>query len=411
MFPSSTSNSEENPPGWAGIWPFFWQIIIFLSPFILIGLALEFALWKTGDLWSPQYALNHQQRSTKESLYGPRFFSDQFNIYKLSGIRYRHPSILSIGSSRVMQIRDRMFHPLKNEFYNGGGLLRNAFDLEAFAVMILGEELPLPQVLIVGIDPWWLRTNYGKTTWLHDSDERFSFAGHIEAFRQILKKDAFKKAFAATSAFESPHFRYEAIGTSARIEGTGFRKDGSSLYPPNVFLEYVDSPIYRDRESPPIINRIQMTKREFSLPATIDEKRVRMIIDALSLIKNKGVEVYAFMPPFSTEAYDALEDSPALNKWWNYYKHEFPKLLESHDISVIPVSHPAQYELDDTYMFDGWHPSEVYIAHLVKKLIENAPHSSFLKNVLLEDLTLTIKNAAIPLAFNLPGTITETSSN
>ncbi len=411
MFHLSTSNSEEKNPVWTGIWPFLRKIFMFLSPFMMIGLALEFALWKTGDLWSPQYALNHQQRSTNESIYGPRFFSDQFNIYKLSGIRYRHPSILSIGSSRVMQIRDMMFHPLENEFYNGGGLLRNAFDLEAFAVMIAGKDLPLPQVLIVGIDPWWLRTNYGKTTWLHDSDERFSFAGHIEAFRQTLKKGAFKNVIAATWSSKNPHFGYETIGTSARITGAGFRKDGSSLYPPKMFFEFVESPIYVDREVPSIIDRIQMTKREFSLPAAIDEQRVNLIVGALSLIKKKGVEVYALMPPFSTEAFGALEDSQALSQWWNYYKHEFPKILEQRDILVVPVSQPAQFGLDDTYMFDGWHPSEVYIAHLVKSLLEKSPDTSYLKNVHLEDLTLNIKNAAMPLAFDLPNTTTGTSLN
>ena len=304
-----------------------------------------------------------------------------------------------------------MFHPLENEFYNGGGLLRNAFDLDAFATMLARGELPLPKVLIVGIDPWWLRTNYGNTTWLHDSDERLSFAGHIEAFRQILKKNALKKVIAATSSLKSPGFGFEAIGTFARIDGTGFRKDGSSLYPPKVFLEFADKPVYVDRESPSIIDRIRMARREFSLPAAIDEKRVSLIVEALSLIKKKGVEVYAFMPPFSTEAFTAIEGNPSLRQWWHYYKNEFPKLLEKQEIRVVPVSHPGQFELDDTYMFDGWHPSEVYIAHLVKALIEPAPNSSFLKNVSLEDLLMKTENAAIPLAFNLPDTPPVTSPN
>jgi hypothetical protein len=402
MFRLSTSSSEIKDSDRVAIWPLLGRILTFLVPFIILGLAMELTLWKTGDLWPPQYALSHQQQSKEESLYGPQFFSDQFNLYKLSGIQYRRPSILSIGSSRVMQIRDMMFHPLEKEFYNGGGLLRNAFDLDAFATMLSRKELSLPKVLIVGIDPWWLRTNYGNTTWLNDPDERFSFSGHIEAFRQILKKNALKKAIAATSASKSPFFGYEAIGTFARIDGTGFRKDGSNLYPPKVLLEFVETPRYEDRESPPIIDRIRMQRREFSLPVTIDEKRVRLIVDAISLIQEKGVEVYAFLPPFSTEAFGALDGSQPLRQWWDYYKNEFPRLLEEHHISVIPVSHPVQFELDDTYMLDGWHPSEVYIAHLVKSMIELAPGSSYLKNVNLEKLKAFIKEASIPLAFEVP---------
>jgi hypothetical protein len=406
MFPLSTSNFEAKNHSRADIWPFLRRIFTFLSPFILIGLTLEFALWKTGDLWPPGFALKDQQQSSKESIYGPRFFSDQFNIYKLSGIRYRKPSILAIGSSRVMQIRDMMFHPLEMDFYNGGGLLRNVFDLEEFAALLMRGELPLPKVLIVGIDPWWLRTNYGSTTWLHDSDERFSFAGHIEAFRQISKKGAFKKVFAAISAAESPHFGYEAIGTFARIEGTGFRKDGSSLYPYKIFLDFLESPKYIDRESPAIIDRIQMARREFALPATIDQKRVKLILDSLTLIQKKGVEVVAFMPPFSTEAFEAIESSQPLSQWWFYYKNEFPKLLENHGILVVPVSHPLQFNLQDTSMFDGWHPSEVYMGHLMRKMLEHVPQSSYFNNVKIERLTTLIEKASIPLAFNLPNTPT-----
>ena len=127
----------------------------------------------------------------------------------------------------------------------------------------------------------------GTTTWLHDSDERFSFAGHIEAFRQIVKTGAFRKVLAATSSLKSPVFGHETIGTFARIDGTGFRKDGSSLYPPKVFLEFMETPVYVDRESPSIIDRIRMARREFSLPAVIDEKRVNLIVKALSSNQKK----------------------------------------------------------------------------------------------------------------------------
>ncbi len=398
----STSNFEGKSFTEKGISAFLVRIFTFLFPFIIVGLAMELVLWKTGDLWTPHYALMQQQRSVSESIYGPRFFSDQFNVYKLSAIEFRNPSILIIGSSRVMHFRDIMFHPLEKEFYNGGGILRNAFDLEAFADKLVRGELPLPKVLIVGLDPWWLRMNYGTTTWFNESDEHFSFAGHIEAFRQILKKGALKKVISATVVSEVPGFGHDAIGTSARMEGNGFRKDGSNLYPLNVFLDFVKTPLYVDRESPPIIDRIQMTRREYSLPAVVDSVRVRLVVEALSLIKSKGVEVVAFMPPYSTEAFEALERSRPLRLWWNFYKNDFPELLDQHDIVVLPVSHPQQFGLDDTYMFDGFHPSEVYIAHLVKYLIEIVPNSSYLKNVELGDLMKTIQNAAIPLAFDLP---------
>ena len=110
------------------------------------------------------------------------------------------------------------------------------------------------------------------------------------------------------------------------------------------------------------------------------------------------------MPPFSTEAFEALEKSSTLNQWWDFYKNEFPKVLEKNNILIASVSHPVQFNLNDTYMFDGWHPSEVYIGHLVKRMIEQAPDSSYLKNVNIENLRTLIENASIPLTFHLPST-------
>jgi hypothetical protein len=44
-----------------------------------------------------------------------------------------------------------------------------------------------------------------------------------------------------------------------------------------------------------------------------------------------------------------------------------PSVLDRFDISYIRTEIPSQYGLDDTYFMDGFHPSEVFLAHQLKR--------------------------------------------
>jgi len=157
----SIFNSEVNKIEHSTVIKFLGRLILFLFPLFLIVAAIETVWWRAGDAWPVELALGTQLSNADETLYGRGYFSQQFGIYKLAGIRHKSPKILAIGSSRVMQIRDFMFRPLDKDFYNAGGLLLNAFDLSWLANAFYNRDLPVPKVLIVGIDPWWLRANRG----------------------------------------------------------------------------------------------------------------------------------------------------------------------------------------------------------------------------------------------------------
>jgi len=169
-----------------------------------------------------------------------------------------------------------------------------------------------------------------------------------------------------------------------------------------MLLEYLKDPRYVDREDPPVIDRIHRLSRQFTIPVIVDNKRAQLILKSLQMMQDVGIEVYAFMPPLSSEVFKALNESVELSKWWQYYKNDFPNLLIKHGIKVITVAEPTHLGLSDLYMIDGFHSSEVYIAHVVRSIIENAPSSSYLKGVDVEKLSTRIKTASIPLAFEIP---------
>ncbi|RMH22292.1 MAG: hypothetical protein D6696_03785 [Acidobacteria bacterium] len=379
------------------------RLLLFLLPLAALAAPLELALWWSGDAWPEACVQRLQQRAAGEVLYGRRYFSQQFGVYKLAGIRERRPRILVAGSSRVMQIRDLMFEPLADRFYNAGGIWQNASDLGRFADLIAGDRLPAPEVLIAGIDPWWLRLDEGGASWLDDGDQALSPGAHLQVMRSILHQGRLRELLGGIGKpARSPFFRYRAIGSAAREVGAGFRRDGSWQYPPRMLLDYLADPHYADRETPPVIERIRRASGHFALPAAVDEAKLARVVASLAELQARGIEVWALLPPFSSECFAALEESTGLRDWWQAYHLRLASRLEARGVRVISAPTPAADGLSDDYMIDGFHGSEVYLAHVVARILDRAPPTSLLKRVDDRRLAARIRSAAIPLAFELP---------
>lgn len=397
IFSSDMFASRPSP-----IIAFVVRILIFVLPLFFVVAVLEGMLWHTGDSVPVRQILIQQQQQA-DTLYGRSYFSQQFNVYKIAAMRLRKPTILVLGSSRVMQFRDLMFAPLEQQFYNAGGMLQNAFDLRAFSNMIVEGELPVPRVLIVGIDPWWIKKGYGEGSWLSDPDEAYSLTAHISVMRRILRSGSrLGELISDTQLPVRTPSSHLGLGSLARRNSSGFRPDGSKLSPLQVFVDYAQKPNFVDRESPPVIQRILKHIAPFSLPAVVDQEQVGHIIDSLQTLKGRGIEVYAFLPPFSAESLAALDHDREIAPWWSYYKKNLPQLLNHQGIPVITILCPSDLGLDDRYMLDGFHPGEVFIAQVTERLVGLAPSPSPLKGVDLTLIAERLKNAVMPLSLGIP---------
>lgn len=345
-----------------------------------------------------------------ESLLGRANFSQQYNLSKSEMIRRRRPRILALGSSRVMEFRDFMFHPYEKEFYNAGGLIQNVSDLAAYARQVREGKLPLPQVLIVGVDPWWVSEATDppeKKSWLDgEEDAVYKFSSHVEAARYLLStgKTSFPWAvvFGGKPA-TSPFYNYPAFGIAAISTGKGERySDGSFLYTAHL-IDFIEHPSYHDRLTPPVLGQVKQTYFLFAPTSRVERVRASMLIQSLASLKALGVEVYAYEPPFSTEVMQALDESSALATWWTEYKGWLREQLEAVGVHCLPITRPVDYKLDDTYMFDGMHPGEVYNTYILEDLIRQSPPGSLLASIDLNYLAaLRVRDDVIPLSFNPP---------
>jgi len=399
--PLSPSNSD-----WGVLRRFCWRTGVFFAPLLGLCVVFEFAMWRTGDTWPVSRVVDVQRRlGTTPSLYGRMLFSHQLNVYKYAMLKRTRPKIVIHGTSRVMQIRDFMFHPLEPWFYNAGGMMQSPQDVATYAERIRRGDVPKPEVLILGLDPWWVQEDTKSTGWLDDQslqDDVWLFPAHIKAARQLVRRRVFPWQAVLTGApSPSPGYHYQAIGAGPLFDGAGFRIDGSLQIELEMVLESMHDPRYKDRNQ--ILQMVTQHLLPFSLSARVDSARVTLLLTALTALQHMGVDVYVFLPPFASAVQTVFETSPTWQPFWREYHLELPARLRAAGIPCLPLSVPQQDGFDDRYMYDGYHPAEIYAVALVKQILQQASPDSLLRTVDMASLdTLLSGTYPTPLSFERP---------
>ena len=380
MSRSSTSNSSAPTSDFRRSVRFAGRCLLFLLPLLVWAVPLEIVLLKSGDAW-PINLVAARQTPDSNILFGRAFMSQQFNVYKAKMIRHRRPALLIVGSSRVMQFRKEMFPPLESQFYNAGGLLQTLADVEQLAEQWRTTNRHRPRAAIIGIDPWWLsRGQPTHESWLRGErtkDAALHLSGHLAAFQRTTQHVLEGGSLALSH--DAQRFNFRPIGVQA-ARANGFRPDGSRLYGHHL-IDAIANPGYRDRESPPIIDRVRQGLRRFEASDGLDPARVARLSTALTKMQSANVEVSLVLIPVSTEVDAALRASAQLKRWWHEYRTVVPQIASECGASVVIAPTPRHYGLNDEAMFDGNHPGELLASHLAEELVTTAPVGWLLSEV------------------------------
>jgi hypothetical protein len=262
--------------------------------------------------------------------------------------------------------------------------------------------------MIVGLDPWWMKITTDQaepeTAASRDTEASpsISAAAHLEALRLFFAKPHFPPALLRPSSpVVEPGSGRPAIGLGA-LAGNGYRQDGSVLQS-NVVEDYLRTRQYRDRETPPVIERIRGHSHQFAPTPGLDWKQAERIIAALRKLRAAGTEVYVVLPPFSKEADAALSIDPALSRWYAEYRQDLPHRLTVEGFVCANTRTPADYGMTDEAMMDGFHPGDVLVTWILGNLIIQAPRGSLLATVPLEVLgKLREAPGVVPVALDPP---------
>jgi hypothetical protein len=338
------------------------RMLIFFLPLAIILLMVETLLWITGEDW-PISKVMQKQEIQSSSLFMRGIMDQGFYAYKLKQIQRKKPKILVIGSSRVMEFRMEMMGAGAAEFYNAGGILQDISDLTELVKRLSSKAFP--EVLILGIDLWWFNpdrpTGEGlKANW--NNDAATDWHEHVRAWRKFKSSKGWRMAFDGVLATNAN------IGLEARNQNVGFRSDGSMQY--NFPIPKTESEWkFKDRENPPIPDRLQKKSGQFPESVGISKERVRELGDALLQLKHAGVMVLGFLPPFSSESSMLLESMPEHATLWGEFRREIPNLFARFDFPLVDASKPAELGLDDTYLVDGIHGGETFHLHVLKRFL------------------------------------------
>ncbi len=380
------------------------RFMAFASPLVIAFLVSEWLLWQCGETWPVSRVVRVQQESPTPVIYSRNLLSQQFGIYKLESIRRRAPQIVAVGSSRMMQFRDFMFAPLEKSFYNAGGMIQSVEDYAAFADLIFQDRVPAPEIVAVGIDPWWIKRDHERNTatWLAETDDAYQFAAHIVALRTIVTKKVHFQAFRSTleKSLNSGSAQ-DTIGIAAATRDNGFRRDGSWQYSRDTISNWVRDKAFVDREKPPVVERIRRQIYQFTPPLAFDQQKALTLLEATDKLLAKGVEVWACVPPFSDESSRAIAGEPAFDDLFNGYQRMIAK-LRSRGAHVVTQEMLDSFQLPDRYMIDGFHPGELYSAHMVLAMTEQSAEGSLLRQVDSALLQERLETAEMPLMFRIP---------
>lgn len=365
-------------------WLFAWRVALFLAPVGLAVAALEAALWRLGETVPISAIVVESHRD--EALFGRELLSQRFDVLKWEAWSRRRPAVVALGSSRVMQIRGALF---EQPFLNAGGLIQDVADVQRVADALVAGELPIPRLLLLGVDPWWFSSGTTVRGWTGSrSDDAWSFAAHVSAWRALLGALPLP-----TGAFAESR----AYGLRARRLGDGERlSDGSHQYA-SLLADFARDPVYRDRESPPMIDRLRGGTHQFAA-GTLDAARVDRFRAALTALAGlPDCSVALLHPPVSSDVGESLRTQPAVGPWWTAAIRAVDGVAASLDVPVSGPHVPGDLGFDDRAMFDGVHAGEPLAAAQVLRVARVLDRPDVASPTRIE---ARIASAASPLSFD-----------
>lgn len=367
------------------------RMIFFGAPLLFLFLVIESLLWRAGETW-PIERVIHAQEANPNSFFARDAIDDGTFRYKYLQILRRHPEIVALGSSRVMQFRSEMFGRQAPSFYNAGGMIHSVQDLNDFI-----ERLPqdaTPKIAILGIDFWWLNTNIEKQA--TDSfaigsllDGAYRWQDHAYVLSQYVQHPLSLRSLVKYSVATK---RYsEAIGLRARRRHRGYRLDGSLLFTvtipktPEAWTQRItglETAARIDIWSGKFHSGFADDRRIFA-PADhgVSPSLAEQLRSALLKLKARGIFVIGYSPPVFTKCARIASTAPLQREYWKQYHEIVPSLFRSLGIPFLDIETPDQLGLDDRYMRDPYHPYDTFDMYLLNRFCENPEVRSALPDV------------------------------
>lgn len=361
---------------------FLRRVLYFLTPVLFF---LSYPIYILSSKKENFYNLDEILNSDNKYIIGYKYNEKNYKYLKYKKILLNKKfDVLALGSSRVLQFRDKMFEA---SFYNAGYTVSTIDDFEFFLKLI--PEDKLPRYLIIGLDQWmfnkeWNTINRNDNKIKEDFTNNTSksiFTG-LEKLN-LVYDDIIHKQLNFHKVYQKSN--RELIGLNATLNFTGFRNDGSMFYGKqinNLQKKSTDTEDYLFKET---FTRINNANRRFEYGNFADEKAIKTLEKLLHFCKNKNILVIGFLPPYANEVYEKMQKTNNYN-YINDLNQKLPPIFMNFGFDFYSFNKLKDFDSNDNEAIDGFHGGERAYLRLLIKMLNN---NSKLKNICNKNKLLT----------------------
>jgi hypothetical protein len=345
------------------------KIFLLVVPVSALTLAFPLAvLVASGEIGSIRKVISLQKEP------GPVLlglaYSYPTRAYKLESIIERRPAVVSLGTSRVMEIRSGFFR-IETTHYNAGGGVTKIEDLQSFLAAI--PRTNQPKLIILGLDQ-----NFFNSAWDNSiSDDQAlrplpSLMARLDIVLNtwhVVYRDYWMNKF-SLNVLMKRGAGTNCVGIQAIVNSHGFRNDGSLRYNPNYLLPGTDTSA-RFRSA---VEAIKTGNSFFVRGTDVSAKSIAELTGFLRACRDRGIYVVGFLPPYPHFVAMILQSMSQQYSYLFKIGSIVEPVFKSFDFRFYDFSDAASIGASDRETLDGIHCSEKAYLRLFIKMVKTEEH-------------------------------------
>lgn len=353
---------------------FIKRAIWFQAPLLVIVSPLLITLELAGELMTCEEIVADQLA------YGSLValaYSDPTRCIKAKMVQAREPTVVVLGSSRVMQFRESFFRE-PARFYNAGGAIARVEDLKAFIEQVDTANVEL---FVIGLDHYFFNEK-----WDDMSASPKTFEDRFSTLRVLRKQKLLSDHWRGKIDYARLD-RPDRVGLTAMMYDEGFRLDGSYRY--GRILGFPE--LAWDIDFHDTFERMQAGNRRFQYGAEVNKEALRELDAFLKTCHEKGVEVVAILPPFAHVVWSAMLAQGEDYAYIGQLYAALEPIFDAYSFDLLDFSDIVSVGSGDVEMIDGFHGSEVaYLRLTLKMAARSAALDRYVDSGSLEQILVSV---------------------
>lgn len=282
----------------------FIKTVIFLIPVAAIFILPTFVIFTVREDLSVSEVIQ-RQKNDQPVLFGFGYNDYSFIPFKKQLIKTKNPTVIALGTSKVMQIRKEFFmNP--SRFVNAAGPIRTFGDLEYFIRSI--PDNSDVKVILLGIDQDMLYRSYDSGIAKEEDSGVVKFTKLFVTMSRRIYFDYILHKYTFDDLIDKSKVSNN-IGLLAIMYNDGYRADGSYLYGHSM---QDPSRVLKVKEQIDI-EASQISRAHFYEDSHAEkvflERNIKGLSEILDLCEKKGIVVIGFTTPYPEPIYKAYKES------------------------------------------------------------------------------------------------------